>query len=86
MEAVRIKKAWASVKFHTKVAWRGFCRTLAGAVIAGLVAMSVYGFISIKAEAGWTAVFGFVASCAMLIVALTNMYAMGKNKKGAKHG
>ena len=86
MEAIRFKKAWAVVKFHTKVAWRGFCRTLAGAVIAGLVAMSVYGFISISKETGWTAVCGFVASCAMMIVALSTMYAMGKNKKGAKHG
>ena len=86
MEAVQIKKAWRAVKFHTKIACRGFCRTLYGAAVAGLIAMAVYGFAAVTTETGWAAVCDFVASCATLVVALSNMYWMGCNKKGAKHG
>ena len=86
MEAVQIKKAWAKVKFHTKIAWRGFCRTLYGAAVAGLIAMSVYGFVSVTTEAGWAAVCDFIASCRAVIVSLSNMYLMGGRKKGSKHG
>ena len=86
MEAVQIKKAWKAVKFHAKIAWRGFYRTLYGAAVAGLLAMAVYGFASVTAETGWTAVCDFVASCATMIVALLIMYLMGGKKKGAKHG
>ena len=86
MEAVQIKKAWKTFKFHAKIAWRGFYRTLYGAAVAGLLAMAVYGFVSVTTETGWTAVCDFVASCATLIVALLNMYLMGGKKKGAKHG
>ena len=86
MDAVQIKKAWKTVKFHAKVAWRGFYRTLYGALIAGLVALAVYGFVSVTTEAGWTAVCDFIASCATLVVALLNMYLIGGRKKGAKNG
>ena len=86
MEAVQIKKAWKSVKFHAKIAWRGFFRTVYGALVAGLIALAIYGFVSVTTETGWTAVCDFIASCATLFVALLNMYVMGCKKKGAKHG
>ena len=86
MEAVQIKKAWKTLKFHAKIAWRGFCRTLYGAAVAGLIALAIYGFVSVTTETGWTAVCDFIASCATLVVALFNVYWMGCNKKGAKHG
>lgn len=87
MEAVQIKKAWATVKFHAKIAWKGFYRTLYGAAVAGLIALAVYGFVSVKTETGWAAVCDFIASCATLVVALLNMYLMGGRKKGGvKHG
>ena len=86
MEAVQIKKPWKAFKFHAKIAWRGFCRTLYGEAVAGLSAMAVYGFVCVTNETGWTAVCDFIASCATLIVALANMYWMGCNKKGAKRG
>lgn len=86
MEAVKIKKFLAAVRFHTRIAWRGFCRTLYGAAVAGLIALAVYGFVSVTTETGWTAVCDFIASCATLFVALLNMYVMGCKKKGAKHG
>lgn len=87
MDAVQIKKLWKSVKYHAKIAWRGFCRTLYGATVAGLIAMAIYGFASVTTETGWTAVCDFIASCATLIVALSNMYLIGGRKKGGtKHG
>ena len=86
MEAVQIKKVWKAVKLHVKIAWRGFYRTVYGAFVAGLVAMAIYGFVSLTTETGWTAVCDFIASCATLVVALSNMYLMGGCKKGAKHG
>jgi uncharacterized membrane protein len=86
MEVVQIKKAWKAVKYHAKIAWRGFCRTLYGAMIATLMAMAVYGFVALTSETGWVAVWDFVASCATLLVALSNMYFIGTNKKGGKHG
>jgi FtsH-binding integral membrane protein len=85
MEAVQIKKAWKAFKFHAKIAWRGFYRTVYGALVAGLVAMAIYGFVSVTTETGWTAVCDFIASCATLLVALSNMYLMGGRKKGAKN-
>ena len=86
MEAVQIKKAWKAVKFHAKIAWRGFCRTLYGSSVAGLIAMAVYGFASVANETGWTAVCDFVASCATLVVALSSMYLSGGRKRCAKNG
>ena len=86
MEAVHIKKAWKAIKFHTKVAWRGFYRTVYGAAVAGLVATAVYGFVSVNTETGWVAVFDFIASSATMMVAIVNIYFMGCNKKGEKHG
>lgn len=86
METVQIKKAWNAVKFHTKIAWRGFCRTMYGTAVAGLIAMAVYGFVSVTNESGWTAVCDFIASCATLVIALGNMYLIGSRKRGANNG
>ena len=86
MEAVQIKKAWNAVKFHTKIAWRGFCRTVYGAAVDGLIALAIYGFVSVTMETGWTAVCDFIASCATLVVALSSMYFVGGCKRGVKHG
>ena len=87
METVQIKMAFEKVKFHARIAWRGFCRTVYGAAVALLIAIAIYGFISVTAETGWTAVFDFIAACATMAVALANMYLIGGRKKGGKkHG
>lgn len=87
MEAVQIKRYLANVKFHLRIMWRGFCRTVYGAAVAGLIAMAIYGFISVTTETGWIAVFDFIAACATMVVALANMYLIGGRKKGGKkHG
>ena len=86
MEAVNIKMAFAKVKFHSRIAWRGFCRTVYGAVVAGLLLIAVCRFVSVAGETGWIAVCDFIAACATMIVALANMYLMGCRKNGNARG
>ena len=81
MEATQIKMAFAKVKFHARIAWRGLCRTVYGAAVAGLLAIAVYRFVSVAGETGWMAVCDFIAACATMIVALANMYLIGCRKK-----
>ena len=86
MEATKIEIAFAKVKFHARIAWRGFCRTVYGAVVAGLLLIAVCRFVSVAGETGWIAVFDFIAACATMVVALANMYFMGRRKKCGDRG
>ena len=82
MEAARIKMTLTRAKFHARILWRGFLRTVYGALIAGLIAMAIYGFVSAQNEAGWEAAFDYIAAAVLLIEALGNMYFMGRRKNG----
>lgn len=82
MDAARIKMALTRAKFHARILWRGFLRTVYGALIAGLIAMAVYGFVSARNEAGLEAVFDYIVSAVLLIESLGNMYFMGRRKNG----
>ena len=87
MESLQIKMALKNAKFHLRIMWRGFCRTVYGAAVAILFVVAIYRFVSVSGETGWVAVFDFIAACATIAVALENMYFMGGRKKGgAKHG
>ena len=83
MEVARIKIAFANVKFHARVLWRGFCRTVYGSLLALLIAMAIYGFVSITSKNGWAAVWRFVVACVLLAEGIGNMYFMGRKKTGA---
>ena len=83
MEATRIRMTFANVKFHARILWRGFLRTVYGALIAGLIAMAIYGFVSITSKTGWAAVWRFVVACVLLAEGIGNMYFMGSKKTGA---
>ena len=72
------------VKTHSMTFLRGIGRTLYGAFITGLIATSIYGFLLIGQEDGYAAVFDFIASCAVLVVALCNAYLLGGKRKGGK--
>ena len=72
------------VRVHLEILLRGFGRTLHGALIAGLIAFAVYGFVLIKSEGGYSAVFDFIAAIAILVIALCNMYLLGNKRKGGK--
>ena len=85
MDAARIKMAFAKFKFRARILWRGFLRTVYGALIAGLIAMAIYGFVSAQNEVGWEAVFDYIVSPVLLIEAIGNMYFIGRrNNGGAK--
>lgn len=84
MKKVDIKKVLKQVKFHVDILLRGLARTLYGALIAGLIAFAVYGFVLIKSEGGYAAVFDFIAACATLTVALINAYVLGSKRRGGK--
>ena len=83
MEVARIKIAFAKVKFHARVLWRGFCRTVYGSLLALLIAMAIYFFVSITSKTGWAAVWRFVVACVLLAEGIGNMYFMGRKKTGA---
>lgn len=83
MEVARIKIALARVKFHARILWRGFCRTICGTMIALLIAMAICGFVSITTKTGWAAVWRFVVACVLLAEGIGNMYFIGRKKNGA---
>lgn len=86
MEAERIKMTLKRAKFHARILLRGFLRTVYGALIAGLIAMAIYGFVSASKEAGWDAVFDYIVSAVLLIEAIGNMHFIGRMKKGSARG
>ena len=75
-----------TVKVHCKCMLKGFLRMVFGAATAGLIAISVYGFVMVTTETGWTAVSDFVAATASMVVGLSCTYAMGGHakKKGTR--
>ena len=83
MEKVQIKKAWTKVKVHARILWRGFYRVIYGTVVAGLIAMAIYLFVSITTKTGWAAVWRFVVACVSLTEGFVNMHFIGRKKNGA---
>lgn len=81
---MNFEKVMKPAKFHLEILLRGLGRTLYGAFITGLIAFAVYGFVLIKSEGGYAAVFDFVAAVATLVVALANAYVLGRKRKGGK--
>lgn len=84
MNNVDFRRGMKKLKAHAEIMLRGLARTLYGTVIAGLIAFAIYGFVLIKSEGGYTAVFDFIAACATLILALANAYMLGNKRRGAK--
>jgi hypothetical protein len=72
------------IKIHAQTFWRGLVRTVSGSAVAGMMALSVYGFISLSSESGWNAVFDFVAASSVLFISICCMYLLGSRKKVKK--
>jgi hypothetical protein len=70
-----------AIRNHLRIMFAGFLRTLHGAATAGMFGLSVYGFVTIPAEGGYTAVCSFIAAIAAAFVALALMYALGAGKQ-----
>lgn len=66
------------IAYYLKPAFKGLLRVLAGAAIAALFVIAIFGYAAIPSEDGYVAVFDFIASTATLIVALANMYLIGR--------
>lgn len=79
------KKVFRLIEFHSIILFKGIVKMLYGAFAAKLLALGTYGFIKIASESGYDAVFDFLGSVCIVIVALVATYLMGGNgKKGAK--
>lgn len=83
MDKVAVRKAWNTFKFHVRIVWKGFYRTLCGTSIAALLAVSVYGFMVVSTENGWAAVTDFILSVGVLAMSSVFIYGMGKGGKNA---
>ena len=78
------KIAAKRIGIHGMILLKGFVKVLYGASVADLIAIAVYGFMAIPSEGGYRAVCDFIGAIAIMAIALTGMYVMGGNKKGAK--
>lgn len=76
-EQKKFGKAIGRVVYHSKILLRGLAKTLYGTMVAGLVGLSVYGFVMIPTEGGYTAVCEFVVASLTLGMAVGAMYAFG---------
>lgn len=75
------KKAIGRVAYHSKILLRGLVKTVYGTAVAGLVGLSVYGFVMIPSEGGYTAVCEFVVASLTLGMACGAMYAFGGRRR-----
>lgn len=78
------QKAIGRIVYHCKILLRGLARTVYGTAVAGLVGLSVYGFMMIPTEGGYTAVCEFVVASLTFGMACGAMYAFGgcRRKQG----
>ena len=76
-----VKKWLGIISRHTRILFTGLTRVVYGTITAGLLVISVYGFLSIPSIYGYSAVCEFVASVATLIVAISCTYVLGINRK-----
>lgn len=73
------------IGYHTLVLIRGLAKMLYGTAAAALLALGIYGFIMVPSEGGYAAVFDFLGSVSIIVIALVAIYVMGGNiKKGAR--
>ena len=83
-----IKATAMAIGFHAKIALKGLARMIFGTGTTGILALAIYGFITVSSESGWVAVCDFVASSALLFMGLICMYVQGgsgrKNNGGNK--
>ena len=83
MNKVAVRKAWNTFKFHARIAWKRFYRTLCGTSITAQIAVSEYGLIVVSTETGWATVTDFILSVDIRALSVICIYAMGKDGKNA---
>ena len=65
------------IRFHGGILLRGISWMLYSTLVAGLLVVTVMGFFLVTNDDGYTAVFDFIAACALLVVVLGNVYLIG---------
>ena len=80
-QSLNIKKAIGRVAYHGKILLRGLAKTIYGTAVAGLFGLSVYGFVMIPSEGGYTAVCEFVVASLTLGMAVGAMYVFGGRRR-----
>lgn len=80
-QSLNIREVITGVIRHGRILLRGLAKTLYGTSVAGLVGLSVYGFVMIPSEGGYTAVCEFVVASITLGMALGAMYAFGGRRR-----
>ena len=82
------KSAAKVIGSHCKIALKGLARMVFGTGTTGILALAIYGFVTVSSESGWAAVCDFVAASALLFMGLICMYVQGgsgrKNNGGNK--
>ena len=59
----------------------GFIAVIISCLIVSLLGFAIYGLFSIPNEMGFAAVFDFIISCLSLVVAVANLYYLGRRKQ-----
>lgn len=70
-----------AIRYHSRILFAGFLRTLLGTGAAATGALAVYGFKMTTIENGYTAVCSFIVALAFAVIALALVYAQGANGK-----
>ena len=65
------------VIYQAKVILRGLVRTVWGMATAGIIWLSVYGFLAVPNESGYAAVGDFVLASSLLSLAMVSVYVQG---------
>lgn len=80
------KSVAKAIGFHCKIALKGLARMIFGTGTTGILALAIYGFITVSSESGWAAVCDFVAASALLFMGLICMYVQGGTGKRTNGG
>ena len=81
-----IKATAMAIGIHCKIALKGLARMIFGTGTTGILALAIYGFITVSDESGWGAVCDFVAASALLFMGLICMYVQGGTGKRTNGG
>lgn len=84
MKKINYENLQQQALIHAGIMLRGLVRTIYGALVAGLILIAISGFVRVDCQSGYCAVLNFIGSCATLAVAMSNVYVIGRKRRGGK--
>lgn len=84
MKKINYTKLQQQAQDYAMTMLRGLVRTAYGTLVAGLIAVAVSGFIRVDCQSGYCAVLNFIGASATLAVAMSNVYVIGRKRRGGK--